>query len=162
MEEETKIKIINSLGEGAIFIGPENHVIEKAHHVPKWVKVSPFLAMIIGFGTAWLFYIKDISLPRRLANQQKYIYKFLINKWYFDEVYELIFVRSSKKLGKIFWIRGDGNIIDGTINGIALSIIPFCSRIASKIQSGFIFHYAFVMILGVLVLITWFAIGIGS
>ena len=162
VEEETKIKIINSLGEGAIFIGSENHVIEKAHHVPKWVKVSPFLAMIIGFGTAWLFYIKDISLPRRLANQQKYIYKFLINKWYFDEVYELIFVRSSKKLGKIFWIRGDGNIIDGTINGIALSIIPFCSRIASKIQSGFIFHYAFVMILGVLVLITWFAIGIGS
>ena len=153
---------LQGLGEGAIFIGPDNHVIEKAHHVPKWVKVSPFLAMIIGFGIAWVFYIRDKSLPKRLADQQRYIYKFLFNKWYFDEIYELIFIKSSKKLGKILWVRGDGNIIDGTINGIALSIIPFCSRIASKVQSGFIFHYAFVMILGVLVLITWVVIGMGN
>ena len=64
---------LQGLGEGAIFIGPDNHVIEKAHHVPKWVKVSPFLAMIIGFGIAWIFYIRDKSLPKRLADQQRYI-----------------------------------------------------------------------------------------
>jgi NADH-quinone oxidoreductase subunit L len=160
--QENSLELVHSIGKGGIFLAPDNHVIEDAHHVPKWVKVSPFLAMIVGFVLAWIFYIKDNSLPRRLSDHQKYIYKFLLNKWYFDEVYEFIFVKGSKRLGKILWIRGDGNIIDGAINGIALSVIPFCSRITAKVQSGFIFHYAFAMILGVLILITWFAIGKGG
>nr|HMS95781.1 NADH-quinone oxidoreductase subunit L [Tabrizicola sp.] len=73
--------------KGAIFMGPDNHMIHEAHDVPKWVKVSPFVAMLIGFGLAWLFYIKNPSLPGRLAAQQRPLYLFLLNKWYFDELY---------------------------------------------------------------------------
>ena len=137
----------------------DNHVIEDAHHVPTWVKLSPFIAMVLGFSLAWVFYIRDPKLPRRLSVQQKYIYRFLLNKWYFDELYDFVFVRGIKALGRLLWVRGDGNIIDGTINGIALGLIPLFTRLASKVQSGFIFHYAFGMIIGILVLISWFAIG---
>jgi NADH-quinone oxidoreductase subunit L len=71
--------------KGAIFIGPDNHVIHAAHEAPKWVKVSPFIAMVLGFALAWLFYIKRTDLPGRLATQQRPLYLFLLNKWYFDE-----------------------------------------------------------------------------
>ena len=149
----------SALGEGGLFFRNDNHVIEDAHHVPTWVKLSPFIAMVFGFSLAWVFYIRDPELPRRLSVQQKYIYRFLLNKWYFDELYDFVFVRGIKALGRLLWVRGDGNIIDGTINGIALGVIPLFTRLASKVQSGFIFHYAFGMIIGILVLISWFAIG---
>ena len=152
----------STLGKGGLFFRNDNHVIENAHHVPKWVKISPFISMILGFSLAWVFYIRDPELPRRLSVQQKYIYRFLLNKWYFDELYEFVFVRGVKALGKLLWVRGDGNMIDGTINGIALGIIPLFTRLASRVQSGFIFHYAFGMIIGILVIISWFAISGGS
>jgi NADH-quinone oxidoreductase subunit L len=74
---------------------------------------------------AWLFYIRDPSLPRRLATQQRPLYLFLLNKWYFDELYDVIFVRPAKWLGNFLWRRGDGDVIDGSLNGVALGIIPF-------------------------------------
>ena len=152
----------HSTPTGALFFASNNNVMDEAHHVPTWVKISPFVAMVFGFFIAWLFYIKIPGLPKRLSLQQRYLYKFLLNKWYFDEVYDLIFVRSFKALGKFLWVRVDGTIIDGTIDGVALKIVPLVTRLANKAQSGFIFHYAFVMIIGVSALITWFAIGSGS
>jgi NADH-quinone oxidoreductase subunit L len=130
-------------------------MINAAHVVPAWVKVSPFIAMLIGFAIAWLFYIKDPSLPRRLATQQRPLYLFLLNKWYFDELYDVIFVRPAKWLGGFLWKKGDGNVIDGSLNGVALGIIPFFTRLAGRAQSGYLFHYAFAMVLGIVILVTW-------
>ena len=141
--------------KGAIFLGPDNHVIHAAHQAPTWVKVSPFVAMLIGFFVAWLFYIKNPSLPGRLAAQQRPLYLFLLNKWYFDELYDWIFVRPAKWLGRFLWQKGDGNVIDGTINGVAMGIVPFFTRLAGRAQSGYIFHYAFAMVLGIVILVTW-------
>ena len=130
-------------------------MINAAHLVPTWVKVSPFVAMLIGLAMAWLFYIKDPSLPRRLAAQQRPLYLFLLNKWYFDELYDVVFVRPAKWLGGFLWKRGDGNVIDGSLNGVAMGIIPMLTRLAGRAQSGYLFHYAFAMVLGIVALVTW-------
>ncbi|MCV2880698.1 NADH-quinone oxidoreductase subunit L [Actibacterium sp. XHP0104] len=144
--------------QGAIFMHPDNHTMDEAHHAPTWVKVSPFIAMLIGFVTAYLFYIVNPSIPGRLAEQQRPLYQFLLNKWYFDEIYDFIFVRPAKWLGAFLWKRGDGNVIDGTINGVAMGIVPFFTRLAGRAQSGYLFHYAFAMVLGIVVLVTWMTI----
>ncbi|MFN3846304.1 MAG: NADH-quinone oxidoreductase subunit L [Paracoccaceae bacterium] len=141
--------------KGAIFIGPDNTVLHAAHLVPTWVKISPFVAMVLGFALSWLFYIKDTSLPRRLATAQRPLYLFLLNKWYFDELYDWIFVRPAKWIGNVLWKKGDGTVIDGSINGVAMGIIPMLTRLAGRAQSGYVFHYAFAMVLGIVVLIAW-------
>jgi len=148
--------------KGAIFMGPDNHVMDDAHHAPKWVKVSPFIAMVIGFITAYLFYIVNPSLPRRLAESQRPLYLFLLNKWYFDEIYDFLFVNPAKWLGGFLWRRGDGKVIDGTINGVAMGIVPFFTRLAGRAQSGYLYHYAFAMVIGAIILITWMSIGGGA
>jgi NADH-quinone oxidoreductase subunit L len=149
-------------GQGAIFIGPENHVLHEAHLVPKWVKVSPFVAMLLGFLMAFQFYIRRPDLPGKLAEQQRPLYLFLLNKWYFDELYDWIFVRPAKWLGNFLWKKGDGAVIDGSINGVAMGIIPFFTRLASRAQSGYLFHYAFAMVLGIAALITWMTLSGGA
>ena len=147
---------------GAIFMGPDNHVIELAHESPAWVSLSPFIAMLIGFAVAFQFYIRNPKLPGQLAEQQGPLYRFLLNKWYFDELYDVVFVRSAKALGALLWKRGDGDIIDGSLNGVAMGIVPFFTRLAGRAQSGYIFTYAFAMVLGIVVLITWMSIAGGT
>jgi NADH-quinone oxidoreductase subunit L len=149
-------------GQGALYIAPDNHVLDEAHEVPKWVKVSPFIAMLIGFLTAFQFYIRRPDWPRKLAESQWPLYQFLLNKWYFDEIYDFLFVRPAKWLGGFLWTRGDGAVIDGGINGLAMGIIPFFTRLAGRAQSGYIFTYAFAMVLGVVVLVTWMMIAGGA
>jgi NADH-quinone oxidoreductase subunit L len=134
-------------------------IINAAHLVPAWVKVSPFVAMLIGLFTAWLFYIKNPSLPMRLAAQQRPLYLFLLNKWYFDELYDWIFVRPAKWLGRFLWHKGDGAVIDGALNGMAMGIIPFFTKLAGRAQSGYVFTYAFAMVLGIAALLTWTVLG---
>ena len=142
-------------GDGAIFMAPDNHVMDDAHNAPKWVKVSPFVAMALGFAMAFWFYIANPALPAKLAESQRPLYNFLLNKWYFDEVYNAIFVQPAKMLGRLLWKRGDGNIIDGSLNGVALGIVPFFTRLAGRAQSGYIFTYAFAMVIGIAVMVTW-------
>ncbi|MDP5346281.1 MAG: NADH-quinone oxidoreductase subunit L [Paracoccaceae bacterium] len=149
-------------GVGAIYMGVDNHVLEDAHHVPVWVKVSPFVAMLGGLILAWLFYIARPDLPGRLAAQQRPLYLFLLNKWYFDEIYDAIFVRPAMALGRFFWKKGDGVVIDGTLNGVAMGVIPWLTRLAGRAQSGYLFHYAFAMVLGMALLITWMTLGGGA
>ncbi len=139
----------------AIFLAPENDLIHDAHYVAKWVKVSPFIAMLLGLGLAWLFYIRDTSLPKRLADTFPAAYRFLLNKWYFDEIFEFLFVRPTKALGTILWKKGDGSVIDGGINGLAMGIIPMLTRLAGRAQSGFVYHYAFAMVLGIVAIVTF-------
>ncbi len=149
-------------GEGALYMAPDNHVLDDAHAAPKWVKVSPFIAMLLGFGLAVLFYIVKPELPKRLAQQQRPLYLFLKNKWYFDELYNVVFVKPALALGRFFWKKGDGKTIDGFLNGVAMGIVPFFTRLAGRAQSGYIFTYAFWMVLGIAALVTWMSIGGGS
>ena len=149
-------------GDGALYFGPENTVLDDAHNVPKWVKLSPFIAMLLGLGLAWLFYISRTTLPKQLAENQPILYRFLLNKWYFDEIYDVIFVQPAKRLGNFLWKKGDGNVIDGGINGLAMGVIPFFTRLAGRAQSGYIFAYAAAMVLGIVVLVTWMSITGGA
>ena len=94
-------------------------------------------------------------MPARVVANQRPLYLFLLNKWYFDEIYDVLFVKSAKALGRLLWKRGDGKIIDGTLNGIALGFVPMVTRLAGRAQSGYIFTYAFAMVIGIVVLVTW-------
>ena len=145
--------------EGAIYMSPDNHVMDEAHHAPVWVKVSPFVAMLLGFLTAFQMYIRRPDTPGKFADAMQPLYAFLLNKWYFDEIYDAIFVRPTKWLGGFLWKRGDGSVIDGGINGLAMGVIPFLTRLAGRAQSGYIFHYAFAMVLAIAVLLTWMTLG---
>ncbi|SFH34839.1 NADH dehydrogenase subunit L [Palleronia marisminoris] len=145
--------------DGAIYMAPDNHVMDDAHHAPIWVKVSPFVAMLLGFLVAFQMYIRRPDLPAKFVNAQRPLYDFLLNKWYFDEIYGFLFVRPASWLGRTLWKRGDGNVIDGGINGLAMGVIPFFSRLAGRAQSGYLFHYAFAMVLAVAILLTWMTLG---
>jgi NADH-quinone oxidoreductase subunit L len=147
---------------GAVFFGPDNDVIERAHEAPAWVKTAPFFAMLIGLGVAYLFYIVNPELAKDLARQQPVLYRFLLNKWYFDEIYEFLFVRPAKWLGTLLWKGGDLGTIDGTLNGIAMGIIPWFTRLAGRAQSGYLFHYAFAMVIGLVILTLWLGIRAGG
>ncbi|WIV51715.1 NADH-quinone oxidoreductase subunit L [Marivivens sp. LCG002] len=142
-------------GQGAIYMGADNTTLDDAHHVPTWVKVSPFIAMILGLALAYQMYIRRPDLPAKLAANQRPLYLFLLNKWYFDEIYNFLFVRPALALGRLFWKRGDTAIIDGGINGLAMGIVPFLTRLAGRAQSGYVFHYAFAMVLGIALILTW-------
>ncbi|MEX0370889.1 MAG: NADH-quinone oxidoreductase subunit L, partial [Tateyamaria sp.] len=159
---ELKYVMEDGPGEAGIYIAPENTVLHEAHYVPTWVKLSPFVSMLIGFIVAFWFYIKNPALPGRLAENQRPLYLFLKNKWYFDELYDFIFVQPAMWIGKKLWKRGDGDVIDGTINGVSMGIVPFVTRLAGRAQSGYIFTYAFAMVIGIAVLITWMTLSGGA
>ena len=97
----------------------------------------------------------DKAAPKRIAELNRPMYLFLLNKWYFDEIYDAIFVSPAKALGRLLWKRGDGATIDGTINGIAMGIIPFFTRLAGRAQSGYIFTYALAMVIGIVIFVSW-------
>ncbi|WP_121061753.1 NADH-quinone oxidoreductase subunit L [Chachezhania antarctica] len=149
-------------GEGAIYIAPDNHVLERAHEIPWYFKIAPTVAMLIGLGIAVLFYIVNPKLPVKLAENQPHLYRFLLNKWYFDEIYDAIIVRPVILLGKVFWKRGDGSVINGFLNWLAMGVVPFFTRLAGRAQSGYIFTYAFWMVLGLVFLITWLSLSGGA
>ena len=149
-------------GQGGIYIHPDNTVLHDAHYVPKWVKVAPFFAMLAGLALAWQMYVRRPDLPARLAANQRPLYLFLLNKWYFDEIYDAIFVRPARALGRLLWKRGDGSVIDGALNGVAMGIVPMLARAAARVQSGYVFHYAFAMVLGIAALVTWASLAGGN
>ena len=139
----------------ALFTSPDNHVLHEMHNVPMWVKASPFVAMVVGFLVAWQFYIRSPETPRQLAAQHRGLYAFLLNKWYFDELFDFVFVRGAKALGRFLWKTGDGKIIDGLgPDGVSARVIDVTQRVV-KLQSGYLYHYAFAMLIGVAALATW-------
>ncbi|MEC3860052.1 NADH-quinone oxidoreductase subunit L [Mesobacterium sp. TK19101] len=148
--------------QGAIFMAADNTVMDDAHHAPVWVKLSPFIAMLLGLAVAVWFYLINPALPKKLAENQRPLYLFLLNKWYFDEIYDVVFIQPARALGRLFWKKGDGTVIDGSINGVAMGIIPFFTRLAGRVQSGYIFTYAFAMVIGIAVLITWMTLSGGA
>ena len=111
-------------GQGAIFMHPDNHVLHDAHYVPTWVRLSPFVAMIIGFLVAFQFYIRRPDLPGKLAENQAILYRFLLNKWYIDEIYDFLFVNPAKWLGRFLWKKGDGATSTGFSTGSPWASCP--------------------------------------
>lgn len=142
---------------GSLFLIGEN-VMEAAHHVPAWVVWSPFAAMVIGFLIAGQFYIRRTDLPAAFARQFDGLYAFLLNKWYFDELYDVTLVRPAKWLGRVLWKRGDGAIIDGFGPDGCSAMIGRISARVRTFQTGYVYHYAFIMIVGILALVSWFSL----
>ncbi|MFL5226882.1 MAG: NADH-quinone oxidoreductase subunit L, partial [Microvirga sp.] len=141
---------------GSLFTAPDNKILEEMHHVPLWVALSPSVMMVAGFLLAWWMYIRDPGVPARLAADHPLLYRFLLNKWYFDELYDLIFVRPALRLGRFLWRTGDGRVIDGLgPDGIAARVIDV-TRGVVRLQSGYVYHYAFAMLIGVAALITYY------
>ncbi|CCE01991.1 NADH-quinone oxidoreductase subunit L [Bradyrhizobium sp. STM 3809] len=132
------------------------HILEDMEHMPFWLGQLPFIMMVLGFFVSWLFYVSRPYLPEELAEQQPLLYKFLLNKWYFDELYDVIFVRPAKWLGRFLWKKGDGFVIDGFgPDGVSARVLDVTRNVV-KIQTGYLYHYAFAMLIGVAGLITWF------
>ncbi|MGC1623308.1 MAG: NADH-quinone oxidoreductase subunit L, partial [Pseudolabrys sp.] len=133
-----------------------NHVLEDMHHVPLYVGILPTAMMLVGFLVAWHFYIRRPDIPVELARQHDWLYRFLLNKWYFDELYDLIFVRPTKWLGRLLWKSGDGWLIDGFgPDGVSARVLDVTRNVV-RLQTGYLYHYAFAMLIGAAAFITWF------
>ncbi|PZA12104.1 NADH-quinone oxidoreductase subunit L [Rhodopseudomonas palustris] len=138
------------------------HIIEEMHHIPAWIALLPTVMMVVGFLVSWYFYIRRPDIPVELAGQHRLLYNFLLNKWYFDELYEVIFVRPAKWIGRQLWKKGDGMLIDGLgPDGISARVLDV-TRGVVRMQTGYLYHYAFAMLIGVAGLITWFMLGLGG
>jgi NADH-quinone oxidoreductase subunit L len=146
----------------ALFLAKDNHILHEMHEVPTWVKLSPFVMMIGGFLVAYWFYVRSPDLPGKLAASQPLLYRFLLNKWYFDELYDFLFVRPACWLGTFLWKKGDGVVIDGLgPDGVSARVIDVTNRVV-RLQTGYVYHYAFAMLLGVAALVTWSMFGGGK
>jgi NADH-quinone oxidoreductase subunit L len=143
---------------GSIFTAAHNHVLHAAHEVPAWVPLAPTVVGVAGIALAYILYMLAPGIPGRLATSFRGIYLFLLNKWYFDELYDAIFVRPATRLAQVFWKTGDARIIDGMPNGAAALAVEV-SRGAVRLQTGRVANYAFAMIAGLVLFITLFLIG---
>jgi NADH-quinone oxidoreductase subunit L len=142
----------------------KNHpkIIDEMHHIPAMIAFLPTVMMVVGFIVSWLFYIRKPYLPVELANQHPGMYRFLLNKWYFDELYDFIFVRPTKWLGRFLWKKGDGFVIDGFgPDGVSARVLDVTRNVV-RLQTGYLYHYAFAMLIGAAGLITWFIFGLGG
>ena len=133
----------------------DHEIIEAAHHVPLWVKWSATVAMIIGFVTAYVMYIRRPDLPGKLAATNPGLYQFLLNKWYFDELYNTIFVKPALWIGRAFWKGFDDWLIDDKLTEGLGRRVQNVTAWVTKLQSGYVYHYAFAMLIGVAALLTW-------
>ncbi len=147
---------VDAFFRGSIYLAAENHVLHDMHDMPKLIVLAPTFMMVIGFVIAFWFYVLDPQTPVRLAQALPGLYRFLLNKWYFDELYSAAIIRPALWLGRLLWKRGDGTIIDGFgPDGIAARVVDVTGRVV-RIQTGYLYHYAFVMLIGVAALLTWF------
>ena len=142
----------------SIFVLSTHSALENAHDVDIWVKFLPLSCAIAGILLAYLLYSIAPEVPKALSTGFRRTYKFLVNKWYFDELYQRIFIEPAFSLGRNLWKAIDDLLIDGVgPNGISAAV-RFIAQRAAAIQSGYLYHYAFVMLLGVAALITWFLV----
>jgi NADH-quinone oxidoreductase subunit L len=164
--------IVLSLGAvfaGFIFYGPfidgasfwngaiayNEHLIHAMEEIPGWAKWSASIAMAIGFVIAWVGYIRDTSLPQRIAEQLGPIYTFVYNKWYFDELYNFVFVRGAFWFGRLFWHGGDEGIIDRFGPNGSAWVIDRGSILNRRFQSGYLTNYALIMLVGLVAAVSW-------
>jgi NADH-quinone oxidoreductase subunit L len=145
----------NAFWRGAIYNAATNHVLEHAHHAPDWVKWAPLVVTALGFLGAYYVYVMREGLGAQIAARRGPLWSFLYNKWYFDELYDATFVRGAKFLGDLFWKGGDQKVIDG-LGPDGVSAVSYAvGRGAGRLQTGYVYHYAFVMLLGVAGLLSY-------
>jgi NADH-quinone oxidoreductase subunit L len=137
-------------------------IIDAMHHVPGWVAWSPTVMMVLGWAVAYQFYLRRPDIPEQLARQHEPLYQFLLNKWYFDEIYDFLFVRPTLWLGRVLWKGGDGWLIDGFgPDGVSARVIDVTRNVV-RLQTGYLYHYAFAMLIGLAALATWFMFAAGG
>jgi NADH-quinone oxidoreductase subunit L len=150
---------LESFWRDAISVGGGEQVLEGMESVPWFVHLAPFTMMAIGWATAWYMYRVNTAVPAGLAERNPVLYQFLLNKWYFDEIYDWAFVRPAKWLGRFLWKKGDGATIDGLgPDGVSARVVDI-TRGVVKLQSGYLYHYAFAMLIGIAALFTWSMLG---
>ncbi|MGA3304836.1 MAG: NADH-quinone oxidoreductase subunit L [Stellaceae bacterium] len=140
----------------SILVLADHDSIEGAHHAPFWVSTLPLAVGLLGIFLAWVAYIKWPEIPARTAKTFHALYLFLLNKWYFDELYDFLFVRPAMALGRILWKDGDGKVIDGFGPDGISTVTRGLSVLASRLQTGYLYHYAFAMLIGVVALVSWY------
>jgi NADH-quinone oxidoreductase subunit L len=138
---------------GSLFF--DTHLMHAMHEVPIWVKLTPAIVMLIGLGLAWNNYIRRPDMPAKWVEATGPIHNFLMRKWYFDEIYHLLFVRPSLALGRLFWHRGDEKTIDRFGPHGAAFAVGVGNRMTARLQSGYLNSYALVMLLGLVGAATW-------
>jgi NADH-quinone oxidoreductase subunit L len=151
------------IGEGrmefwrdSILVLPDHDSLGRIEEVPFIVSLLPLVAALGGIATAYLCYMFRPELPGLVTARFRGIYLFLLNKWYFDELYDFLFVRPAMALGYGLWKQGDGQVIDGIgPDGIAARTIELSVR-ASRLQTGYLYHYAFAILIGVVILVSWY------
>jgi len=142
--------------KSSILVLPQYDSLAAAEGVPALVRFMPLIFALIGIAIAYVFYIVDPRIPVWLASQFRSLYLFLLNKWYFDELYDWLFVRTAFALGDGLWKSGDGAVIDGLgPNGVA-AVTRDLAHQASRLQTGYLYHYAFAMMIGLVALVTWY------
>ena len=146
----------------SIFILPSHGAMEAAHHVPTWVKLLPIGLASAGVVGAYIAYVRLPWLPISIAERAGALYRFLFNKWYFDELYDRIFVGPAVRIGRLLWMRGDKGVIDHYGPDGLSSLVARLSGRLVQIQTGYVYHYAFAMMIGVVVLLTWYFSGFGG
>jgi NADH-quinone oxidoreductase subunit L len=143
-------------------LGDGNTILEDMHHVEPLISALPTVLMAIGFVVAWIFYIRRPELPEAFARQNAVAYDFLLNKWYFDEIYDRLIVAPVLWLGRLLWKGGDGWLIDGFgPDGVSARVLDVTRNVV-RLQSGYLYHYAFAMLIGVAAFITWFMLSGGG
>lgn len=151
------------------FVGPEEgahfwaastlffneHLMHAAHEVPMWVKLAPGAVMLTGLLVAWLCYIRHTDWPAKFTAQFYVLYDFVLHKWYVDELYDLLFVRPAFWLGKLFWKGGDQGTIDRFGPNGSAALVVAAGRVTRSLQSGYLYSYALVMLIGLAAFATW-------
>jgi NADH-quinone oxidoreductase subunit L len=139
----------------ALHVRPENDTLEAAHHVPEWVKLLPLFVAAAGIALAYALYLWIPSVPKKISSAFSFVYTLFFRKWFFDEIYDAVFVRNAVRLGRVFW-RADKNVVDRLgADGFAARSVGFAAWL-SRIQSGYIFQYAFVMMIAVIGILSWY------
>jgi NADH-quinone oxidoreductase subunit L len=147
---------MESFWQQSLFVLPGHNTVEGAHSVPEWVGLAPLIIGLAGIVLAYVMYVAMPSLPDRLARSTRWLYVFLLNKWYFDELYDWLFVRPAKLIGYGLWKSGDGSIIDGFGPDGVAELTRDLARRAGRLQTGYVYHYAFAMLIGIVLLVSWY------
>jgi len=145
--------------KGALFTGPDNHILHAMEEIPRLAGLMPTIMMLLGFLVALYVYILRPGTAHSWAQTNPIIYNFLLHKWYFDEIYNLLLIRPIFWLGRVFWKRGDLGTIDRFgPDGVSAAVVDVTRRVV-KLQTGYIYHYAFAMLIGVAAIVTYYVVG---
>ena len=147
------ISFENNFFANAIFVQPENNILEEIHHTPELIKFLPLVLGFVAIALAYLFYVAKPELPAKLTKSMSVLYKISFNKWYFDEIYNKIFVEQLKKLSTVLWKFWDTKIIDGFGPNGLVKICKFSSIKTGQIQTGYLYHYVLAMALGLIIIL---------